>query len=198
MSTLVTANLTAPGGLGGAIQVDPNTRLVGAAAGAFVATGMVIQTVVNQSHNRTTYSSPGSSSTATAITDMNLTITPKRAGSIIVCEWRMSGEINHDNVWVVMKNGSLASNGYNLNAGNNNWAGYHTCMYDGDDNSTPSPVHILYWDSPGSTASVTYAPGIRSANGSAQTFCFNRTYGSTGQWAYENGMSLAVAMEIAV
>lgn len=195
MSTLVTANLSAPGGAGGAIQVTPDTRLVGAAAGAFIATGLVIQTVINQQHNRSTWSSPPSGN-GTTITDMNLTITPKRAGSIILCEWRMSAEIQHDNVWLVHKNGSLV--GYNLNAGNNRWSGYHTCLYDADDNSTPATHHILFWDSPASTATVTYAPAIRCSNGNTYTLALNRTLGSTGQWGHENGVSIGVAMEIAV
>jgi hypothetical protein len=196
MSTLVTANLSAPGGMGGMIQIPPSERLVGASAGAFQATGLIIQTVVNQSHNRTTYSSPPSGN-GTQITDLNLTISPKRAGSIIICEWRIAGELHHDNVWTVLKNGSL-TNGYNLNAGNNRWSGYHTQPYDGDTNSTPEPAHILYWDSPGSTASVTYAPACRCSNGSTYTFALNRTTGSSGQWGHENGVSVGIAWEVAV
>lgn len=196
MSTLVTGMIMSPGGLGGAIQVTPDTRLVGAAAGAFVARGMVIQTVINKQNNRSTWSSPPTGN-GTTITDMNLTISPKRAGSIILCEWTMFGEIQHDNVFVIHKNGSLAPGGYNLNAGNNRWSGYHTCVYDGDDNSTPATHHMMYWDSPGSTASVTYAPAIRCSNGNTYTFALNRTLGSTGQWAYENGVSIGIAWEIA-
>jgi hypothetical protein len=48
-----------------------------------------------------------------------------------------------------------------------------------------------------STASRTYAPAIRSSNGSAQTFYLNRPAGSTGTTNYENTVSTGIVMEIA-
>jgi hypothetical protein len=194
MSTLVTANLTSPGGQGGAIQVTPDTKLAGAAAGAFVAPGMIIQTSFIQIHANSTWSSPPTGN-GTTVTALNLTITPKRANSIIYCEWIISGEIQHDNVWLIHKNGSLA--GYNLDAGNSRWAGWSTCLYDADDSTTPAPVHMFFWDTPGSTASVTYAPAIRCSNGNTYTFALNRPLNSTGTSGQENGVSTGVIMEIA-
>jgi hypothetical protein len=194
MSYLATNNLTAPGGMGGSIQVTPDTQLKGVSAGSLYAPGMPLQTVINTQHNRSTWSSPQSGN-GTTITDMNVTITPKFANSLIYLEWRLHYELQHDNVFLIHKNGSLI--GYNTDSGNNMWSGIATANYDGDDSSTPAIMHLVWWDYPGSTSAVTYAPAIRCSSNTSYTMSLNRTLGSTGQWGHENGVSVGMAMEIA-
>ena len=193
MSYLATNSIMAPGGLGGAIQVTPDTKLKGS-AGAFYAPGMPLQSVVNQQHNRSTWSSPQSGN-GTTITDMNLTITPKFANSLIYLEWRLHFECHHDNVFLVHKNGSLI--GYNTQSGNNMWSGIQSPFYDRDYDSTPQHVHIIWYDYPNSTATVTYAPAIRCSSNTSYTLSLNRTLSSNGQWAYETGVSTGIAIEFA-
>jgi hypothetical protein len=146
MSTLKTDRLVALGGMGGSIQVTPDSAIAGADAGSIRAPGSVIQTAFVKSHNRTTYSAAYNTN-GTTITDLNLTITPKSTSSLIMIEYSIFCEVTYNTVWLMHRGGSLI--GYQQDAGNNYWAGLSSNLYDGDDNSTPWQCHLLYFDRPG-------------------------------------------------
>ena len=71
-------------------------------------------------------------------------------------------------------------------------AGY----YDADNDSTPATVMFQYFDSPATTSTITYAPGVLCAAGS-QTLYINRTVTDGDSGGYERGISSITLMEIA-
>ena len=162
--------------------------------------GAIVQTKYVRSDNRTTYSSAASGN-GTSITDLNLVITPKFDSSIMWITWMINGEIGENNVFLVHQDSALITTsgyaGYNATVGNNRWTGFVSAKYDTDVNSTPQNYNIQYYIPAASTSSRTYAPAIRSANGTAQTFYLNRAVGAVGQDNYENMISTGVVMEIA-
>lgn len=155
--------------------------------------GKVVQTVYVRTDVRTTYTSLGSGD-GTAITQLNLTITPTRADSTIWLRWSLFYELDHDNVFLVQRNGTLI--GYNTSRGNARFSGILTPKYDADYNSTPQNDTINWFDRPNSTSSITYQLAVRSANGNNYTFALNRTVGNAGAEGHEVGMSWGFAREI--
>ena len=145
----------------------------------------------------TTYNS-STSLTPTIITDLNISITPKQSNSLILVEWQVSAEFHHDATYCIMKNGSLASNGYNLLSGNIQSSGYANSNYDVDNATTASTIHIRYVDANvNSLTTQTYGLGIRSSDGNVRTFYLNRTVNGGSGASNENGVSMATATEIA-
>ena len=97
-----------------------------------------------------------------------------------------------------MKNGVLASNGYNTVLGNAQNSGYANSNYDVDNSTTPHTMNIRYIDSSvGSLTAQTYGIGIRSSSGSAQTFYLNRSVSGGSGTSNEVAVSLVTATEIA-
>lgn len=155
--------------------------------------GKVIQTVYVRTDTRGTYAS-NNSGNGTAITPLNLTITPRRSDSIIWLRWTVFYELHHDTVFLVQQDGSLI--GYNTNRGNARFSGILTPHYDNDYGSTPQTSTINWFVAAGSTAARTYQLATRSAGGSNFTFALNRPVGSTGQDDHEAGVSYGFAREI--
>lgn len=149
--------------------------------------------------SRATYSAPASGN-GTTVTDLNLTITPKSADSLILLTWMINGEAVYNTTWTIHQNGSLITTSgyeaYNRLVGNSRWSGVITSMYDRNDSSTPSNLFIQFAVPAGSTSSRTYAPAIRSSNGTAYTLYLNRPISSTGADDYEVSVSNGVALEI--
>ena len=195
MSTLRVNEISARTGTG-AIAVPSGNRIVSTEGGAIVAPGMVIQTVYVRTDERNTYSS-NNTGNGTLVTPLNLAITPKFANSLILCQWMVNGELHQDNTFLIWKDGALASNGFNQQAGNVRWSGYTSAFYDQNESSTPSNWKIMYADAPGSTSPVTYGLATRSSSGSNYTFYLNRTVTSLGQDAHENMVSVGIIQEIA-
>lgn len=159
--------------------------------------GSVIQTVITRMDTRTTYASSNTGNGNT-ITGLNLTITPRFSNSKIICEWTINGELHQDNVFLIHKDGSLVSDGYNTVLGNVRWSGMMSGFYDQNEDSTPSNWKLTYVDnSLGSTNARTYAPAIRSSSGSNYTLAVNRTLNGATQDFYESMVSYGIAMEIA-
>ena len=159
--------------------------------------GSVIQTVITRMDTRTTYASSNTGNGNT-ITGLNLTITPRFSNSRIICEWTINGELHQDNVFLIHKDGSLVSDGYNTVLGNSRWSGMMSGFYDQNEDSTPSNWKLTYVDnSLGSTNARTYAPAIRSSSSSNFTLAVNRTLNGATQDAYESMVSYGIAMEIA-
>lgn len=195
MSSLRVNSITARAG-SGTITVPAGNKISGSDSGSIYAPGMIIQTVIVRSDNRVTFSSAVSGN-GTPITDLNITITPKFSNSIILCQWMLNGEISNDNVFLIWKNGALASNGYNQQAGNVRWSGYVSAAYDNDVSTTQNNWKIMYSDTPGSTSSQTYGLACRSSGPTASTFYLNRTVASVGADTQENTVSFGVLQEIA-
>lgn len=135
------------------------------------------------------------SNSPTIMTPLNQVITPKYANSKIMVQWELHYEAQYNIAFVIYKNGSLQSNGYNTYFGNNFWVGYAAAGYDVDVASTPNRITITYFDTPGSTAQQTYQLGIKSTESNNQTLYLNRAFSSSGN-AYEAGVSLGYVMEI--
>ena len=169
------------------------------AAGNVAIPGSVVQ--VKTTRYDTPYSL--SSGTGTEITPLRVSITPKFANSLIICTFQIHGEgaSTHDYIYSVYKNGVMPSGtyaGYNTSAGDNAWSGFAQALpYETDYSSTPFTQNFTYFDYPGTTSAITYAPGIRHSGSTNYTYYINRSVGSTGSSGHEIGVSLSVAMEIA-
>ena len=165
------------------------------------STGNIVQIARVRYDVRTTWSAPNSGN-GTTITSLNLTITPKRASNRLIIRWNLYGEIQNDVVFLVHRAGALLTTageeGYNNNAGNSRWSGFTPQIYDQNNDSTANVITILYSQIAGSTASRTYAPAVRSADGSNYTYYQNRTISSAGQNNYEAGVSFGIVYEVTV
>lgn len=170
------------------------------ASGQFYYPGSVVQVKTVRSDSRTTISS-NNSGNGTTITQLNLTITPKFANSLLVMQWMINGEHHNDNVFLIHKNGSLITTageqGYNSESGNVRWSGIASAFYDQNDSTTPSNWFIQYFAIAGSTSSTTFAPATKSSSSGNYTFYLNRTFAGTGQDAYETMVSTGTIWEIA-
>lgn len=191
MSTLRIGNLE---GL-----ADNNNVITIPAGHKLYVPGMVAQAKYVRTDARSTYTSAVSGN-GTTITDLNISITPKFANSLLIMTWMINCEFHQDNVFLVHKDGALVTTtgyeGYNNLAGNNRWSGVATPAYETDQNSTPINTYIQYAIPAGSTSSATYAPAIRASGGTAYTLYLNRTQGSAGADIYEVGISTGVIMEV--
>lgn len=192
MANLIVGNLQ--GGTGTTITMEPGSRIAAAKEGGIYAPGMIIQTVWVASSKRMTYTSPASGD-GQPIYELEMTIAPRRSNSIIYCQYMINYEMHYDNVFTFYKNRGLI--GYNTQVGNVNYSGVAAALYDQDQSSTPSNLYMSWYDSPGTTSSVTYGPGVRCSTGTTYTFCLNRTLSSIGTDSYETGTSMGVIMEIA-
>lgn len=163
----------------------------------------VIQTVYARTSARNSYAA-ATSGNGTTITDLNLVITPRSATSLLIVQWMINGEAtpsSWDMVYLIHQNGALVTasgyEGYNNQAGNQRWSGIAAGMYDVDSDSTMANIFVQYAIPSGSMTSQTFAPAVRSANGTAQTFYLNRPVGSAGQDSYEATVSSGVIWEVA-
>lgn len=180
-----------------------NAKIAGSTLGSakFGFAGHVVQTIMRRYDPRPNWSVPTSTGGGTLITSMRLTITPVYSNSLIICEWRFHGEAaNSDQGMRVARNGSVLTSGayagINTDTGNNNHS-FNSCeWYDGDDSSTPMVVGFMYYDIPGSTATVYYDPVASSTDGGTRNLLQNRTVNSAGQNNHENGVSFARITEI--
>ena len=181
------------------LTVNSNTITIPAGHKLY-APGSVVQVQKVRTEARNTYSA-ATSGNGTTVTDLNLTITPKFSNSLLVAQWMFNGELNHDAVILIHKDGSLITTtnetGYNATAGNSRWSGFSFSPYDTDVASTPQNMFIQYFATAGSASSMTFAPAVRSSNGTGQTFYLNRTVGSAGQDSYEVSVSTGMIWEIA-
>jgi hypothetical protein len=155
--------------------------------------GKVIQTIYVRSDARPTYTALNSGD-GTAITQLNLTITPQRGDSFIWLRWVVHYEMHHDSVFVVQENGTLI--GYNTFRGNARFSGILTPIYDNDYGSTPQTSTINWFVRASTTTARTYQLAVRSAGGNNWTFAMNRPVGSSGVDGHENGVSYGFAREI--
>ena len=175
------------------LQPQSGTEIVFNAAHQMQHQGKVVQTQTVTTHVRTTYSA-NNSGNGNVITQLNLSITPYRADSLIWLRWTVAYEMHQDTVFLVQRDSSLI--GYNTDLGNNRWSGILCPQYDNDYSSTPQVSTINWFDPAGSTAARTYQLAVRSSGGGNYTFALNRTLGSTGSDGNEIGVSHGIAREI--
>jgi hypothetical protein len=183
MSTLVTDRITHPG---------KNASILR-------STGNIVQCVRVRSDVITTWAS-NNSGNGTTITNLNLTITPKSASNFLIMRWNLYGEMNHNNVLLVHRDGSLITDvgyeGYNNTSGNVRWSGITNSIYDQNDSSTATTLTIIYGIPTGSTTARTYAPAVRSSGAANLTYYQNRTFSSTGGDNNENGVCFGIIYEV--
>ena len=189
-STLKVDNIIATDGTTAPITLSGDAATLGSAV-TFPA-GHVIQCVHVLSNDRTSFSVPNNN-VGVHIDDVDLAITLKSSNSKIVCSWVLTCETAENNVFNVYKDGSLATNGKNTNAGNA-YSGFAVAVYDQDVDSTPEQVTIQYVD-PNPT-SGTYQVRVGNSGNSTNTFYLNRSEATQGNTGYENGVSSAIIWEI--
>ena len=164
------------------------------------APGSVVQVQTVRSDARVTMTAAASGNGLT-ISQLSIPITPKFANSKLIFQWVIQGEIHHDALFLVHKNGSLITNagetGYNAESGNVRWSGYSPSSYDNNQDSTPATYTIQYFATAGSKNLATFSPAVKASSGTAHTFSLNRVLGSAGQDAYETMVSTGIVWEIA-
>jgi len=192
MSQLLTNSITGKAAANWAIDVAANSYLY--------SPGLILQTVYVRTDTQTTYSSPGSGN-GTAIAALNISITPKRSDSLLLCTWMINGEIGENNVFLVHRDGALITTAgyeaYNSVVGNQRWSGIMSAFYDNDQSTTLSNWCLQYAVPAGSTVAAVYAPAIRAANATAQTFFLNRCVSGAGSDNVEIAVSTGMIQEIA-
>ena len=181
------------------LPVNGNTITIPAGHKLY-APGTVVQVRTVRTESRNTYSS-ATTGNGTTVTDLNLTITPKFSNSLLMMQWMINGEFHHDNVFLIHKDNALITTsgetGYNSVTGNSRWSGFMQSTYDTDQASTPQNRFMQYFATAGSVSSMTFAPAVRSAGGTAYTFYLNRAQNSAGQDDYEVSVSTGTIWEIA-
>lgn len=134
--------------------------------------------------------------------NLRLSITPKFSNSRLVIRFGIFGEFNdHNAVWRLYRDGAVMATageqGYNSNAGTNNWSGYFMDFYDQDQASTANKYNLIYSHLAGSTANRYYSVHFLGSDGGNRTWYQNRCVGSAGQNDYENGVSVGHVIEVA-
>ena len=164
-----------------------------------IQSGVPIQTIYKRSDIMKLYTAL-TSGNGVSISELGLSITPKKKDSLILLTWMINCELHHDAVFLVHQDGTLITipgyEGYNNVAGNIRWSGIVSSHYDYDQASTPETIFIQYAVPAMTTTPRTYTPAIRASAGTAYTFALNRCLNSSGSYYIENTISTGMAMEI--
>lgn len=155
--------------------------------------GTVANVGMVQTRAQGTYTA-SNSGIGTELTPLRMTITPKKAGNRVILEWVVNGEMHHDTVYIVTRNGVLLTD--STNAAENRWAGITGQPYDANSDSTPDNAVVKIIDMNSLDVASTYALRVRSSSNTAYTMYLNRAVGSAGQDAYEASLSVGTATEI--
>lgn len=135
----------------------------------------------------------------TVLNNLSVSITPTSTSSIIKLEAQMLWEHNntgseYDHIFFFYRGTTKlghAADG-NRNVGVMQGA---TAFYSNDASSTPSVLHMTFFDTPSTTNAITYKIGANFYNGN--TFYLNRTVLDNNANNYERGVSIISATEIA-
>lgn len=160
----------------------------------------IIQTVTTRYDAQVSLAT-GTGTSGVEISGMRARISPRFLNSIILCQFQVFAETpSIDNIYRVFKNGNLIEfpqPSFNSVIGNQHWSGISMIgYYETDYNSTPFTTLFYYYDVPGTTSEIFYAPAIKNSSGSNVTITINRTIGATAS-AYEVGVSYTTLWEIA-
>lgn len=180
--------------------LNPTTNLISVAAGDTVySPGSVVQVVNTTIYTPTSVSLPNSATANTNIPEFTCTITPKSASSKVFVQVRWFGELNaQTQSWNTMfglkRDATPVGVNPNSNAGS---AAYGISMpalsyYASDAASTPELVFFDFFDSPATTAAITYQVYANTVAATA-TLYTNRTVAVAGEY----GSSSITLWEIA-
>jgi hypothetical protein len=162
--------------------------------------GEILQARYIRSDARVLYSAPPSGN-GTTVTQLEISIAPKKANSDLLIRWMINGEMHQDGVILMHQNRQLivlpGYEGYNNVQGNSRWSGITASVYDVDESTTPQNWFIQYSIPAMTTEPRTYAPAVRSSSGGSYTLSLNRVLNGTGTDGQENMVSTGVIMEIA-
>ena len=170
------------------------TLTLPAATGTVATTSGAVIQVVNLVYS--TQSSMTVGTTDTAITGMNLNITPLGAGSKFRIDVRLFGEVAGawETVFNIHRGAARINTTSNLN--------YHglsmmTQSYGAasNDSTTPEIMHLATIDSTGSTVGTTLTYTLVASTNTARTLWINRSF-STPAGAAESGISEIIITEI--
>ena len=150
----------------------------------------VQQVITAQTRNKTVYTAL-SSGDGTAITELDLIITPKKTGNKVILDFVVNYESSTNIVFLVARNGVLLTN-----ATNDRWAGVASGNYDVDLGSTITNSAIKIIDNDSLDIPSTYSLFIRTSYVGNTTFYLNRTIDNLGQNEYETTLSTAMATEV--
>lgn len=157
--------------------------------------GQVIQTVWRKFDQHATYASYNDN-VSRDISGLDLSITLKKANSLVYLKWWLFYECHHDITFQAKRNGSVI--GYNTEVGNVRYSGIGVAEYEHshDQSSTPSYAHFCYVDIPGTVGPHTYTLGSRASAGTSYDIRVNRAWGNFTD-GNEGGVSWAMIEEIA-
>jgi len=175
-----------------------NGDITGLVAGALPSTvigaGAVLQ-VVN-----TTYTSTFSQSITTRakLNNISASITPTSASSkiLIMCGIFFEGGTNDHNWHFFLYRDSTDISSPSPGSRSAAIAMAGVGYFDVDNDSTPAMVNFHYFDSPSTTSTITYAPGVGNTD-TTKTIYINRTVTDSDSNGYERGISSITLMEIA-
>lgn len=182
--------------------LNPTTNLISVAAGDTVySPGSVVQVVNTTIYTPTAVALPSNAAAYTNVPDLVCAITPKSASSKIYIMVRWFGEFSTtntawDSMFGLRRNGtSIGENPGSVAAGSSRGI-YAPALsyYAADGASTPETCVFDYFDSPTTTATLTYQVFINTTY--ASTMYTNRTVTAAGA-AYEHGSSSITLWEIA-
>jgi hypothetical protein len=155
--------------------------------------GSIVQIQSVQTRTQGSFSAP-TTGNGTEITPLNIVITPKKAGNVMILEWHVNGECHWDSVYLATRNGALLDN--TTDQSNNRWAGTVAQPYDNNNDSTLGNVIIRIIDFNTLATQTTYTLCVRASSSTANTLYLNRTIGNAGSDGYETTLSTGTAMEI--
>jgi hypothetical protein len=159
--------------------------------------GQVIQTAWRKFDTHATYAA-NNDNVSRDVSGLDLSFTLKVANSQVYIQWWLFYEMHYNTTFQAKRNGTVI--GFNTEAGNQRWSGIGVGEYEHsfDNSSTPSVLHMCYFDQPGSVGPHAYSLGVRSSNSSENhTLFVNRPVASYGN-NYEGGVSWCMIQEIAV
>lgn len=164
-----------------------------AEANTVIGDGSVVQMQGVQTRAQTVYSGP-TSGTGPSISELDLVITPRKQGNMIALDWMVNGEIHHNAVFVVTRNGTLL--GEAVGVSNNRWEGVTSAIFDENNSSTPDAFIVRILDMDSLDVESTYRVHVRSSTTTAYNFHLNHTIGADNQNAHEAMLSVGTATEI--
>lgn len=199
MSNLKVSSIANRTGVGNVV-IPTGNKLVGVDVGSVYAPGMVIQFLTKPLYTATAVAIPSSYTTFTDIPDFNISITPRSATSKIYVMVRWFGEwsaqpANWDSMFGLKRNGVAVGNGIGSVGAAQGITMSALSYYASDGSSTPETMYFDYYDSPGTTAPVTYQVFACSTN--ANSLYTNRTVTGGGGAGLEAGVSTITVWEIA-
>jgi len=184
---------TAPGNKLGELTGGSETSLHKHASAATNTPGTIANVVTVQTRSKGSYSGP-TSGDGTIITPMTITITPKKAGNMVILDWVLMGEAGHNTAFIVTRNGTRLPD--TTNSSNSRWESITSWEYDQNESSTANATSIRIIDYNSLGTQTNYELRVRSSHTGGETFWLNRTFGHSGTNGHEAGLSTGIAWEV--